>query len=426
MIPTSDTRPEPRRDRYGRYLITPHDGGKPKSYTRATTFAETLDDRYNLELWKLRQTAVGLAGRPDLIAQIAAHGPDDKKVLNQVCRDAMDAAASSSAANLGTALHRATEAADLGEPVADMFTERVGLYTAALNDAGLTVLPDHVEQVVVNEPYGVAGTLDRIVTHNGRNYIADLKTGRSVEWGAGGYAVQLALYATATSYYDYATDTHSTPPDVDTDRALIIHLPAAGGPCTIWWLDITAGREACEHARWVRGWRRRRDLLTPVTAPPDPDQLELEPTPAPRPQNIIPPLNPTPTHPDEGDTGPHWTQRVRDGYAALNLNPTAEARIVEWVSEGSRSGHPWRITEHPTERRYHLYRLAARLAVWADHNDDAQLLLGTVTTITPVGAAIGSLTTDQTKALITLTDMIDKGTRTLSIDADGNAVIDAA
>ncbi len=48
---------EPKRDRYGRYVIIPATGGKAKSYTRATTIAETLDDRYNLELWKMRQVA---------------------------------------------------------------------------------------------------------------------------------------------------------------------------------------------------------------------------------------------------------------------------------------------------------------------------------------------------------------------------------
>ena len=40
---------EPPRDRYKRYLIAPRDGGKAKAYARATTVAEVLNDRYNLE-----------------------------------------------------------------------------------------------------------------------------------------------------------------------------------------------------------------------------------------------------------------------------------------------------------------------------------------------------------------------------------------
>ena len=63
---------EPPRDRYKRYLIAPRDGGKAKAYTRATTVAEVLDDRYNLELWKMRQVAVGLTRRNDLLLKVAA------------------------------------------------------------------------------------------------------------------------------------------------------------------------------------------------------------------------------------------------------------------------------------------------------------------------------------------------------------------
>lgn len=33
-----------RRDRWGRYLVVPPDGGKPVGYTRATTVAKALDE----------------------------------------------------------------------------------------------------------------------------------------------------------------------------------------------------------------------------------------------------------------------------------------------------------------------------------------------------------------------------------------------
>src|SRR5690606_2671448 len=48
------TRVGPKRDRYGRYLIPDPATGKERAWMRATTLADTLDDRYNLELWKLR------------------------------------------------------------------------------------------------------------------------------------------------------------------------------------------------------------------------------------------------------------------------------------------------------------------------------------------------------------------------------------
>ena len=60
------------RDRYGRPIIPPAAGGKPKPYTRVTTLAETLDDRWTLERWKQRQVAIGLMLRRDLLNKVAA------------------------------------------------------------------------------------------------------------------------------------------------------------------------------------------------------------------------------------------------------------------------------------------------------------------------------------------------------------------
>ena len=78
---------------------------KPRAHTRATPVAEVLDDRYNLELWKMRQVAVGLSRRPDLLAKIAADDTD-KKVVNAACSEAMDAAESGAAATQRTYLKR--------------------------------------------------------------------------------------------------------------------------------------------------------------------------------------------------------------------------------------------------------------------------------------------------------------------------------
>jgi hypothetical protein len=51
--PSSDI----KRDRWGRPLITPPDGGKPVPYTRVSTLAKALDDKTALMRWKQRQTA---------------------------------------------------------------------------------------------------------------------------------------------------------------------------------------------------------------------------------------------------------------------------------------------------------------------------------------------------------------------------------
>lgn len=260
---------EPKRDRWGRYLIVPQAGGKAVAHTRATTVAETLDDRYNLELWKMRQVALGLAARPDLIAQAAAHTTEDKKVLNDVCKQAMDAAAAQSGANIGAALHRIIERHNRGEldDCPEMFTERLTAYRDAIAAAGIVVRRDLVERVAVLCRHSIAGTFDAGVEIGGRHYVADLKTGSGVDFGARGFAVQLAIYANAETLYDYNTETHSDAPGFDTERAVIIHLPAAGGPCTLHWIDIAAGADALEHAMWVRSWRKR-NVITSFAAPP--------------------------------------------------------------------------------------------------------------------------------------------------------------
>ena len=67
------------RDRWGRPLIVPPEGGKPVGYTRVSTLAKALDDLNNLMAWKARKTAEGLVRRPDLLTLVSgaiANGDD--------------------------------------------------------------------------------------------------------------------------------------------------------------------------------------------------------------------------------------------------------------------------------------------------------------------------------------------------------------
>jgi hypothetical protein len=410
------TRVEPRRDRYGRPLILPKGGDKPVAYTRPTTIADTLDDRHNLELWMQRQVALGLAARPDLVARIATTSPDDKGALNGICSDARDAAGSSAAANMGTAIHAAVEQVNRGHDAPAMFADAIAEYTAALERHGLTVNPDHVERFCVNEPIHAAGTFDMIVEHDGRSYIADLKTGASIAWSGRSFAVQLAIYAGATSYYDVATDTHSDPVDVDRERAIIVHLPAAGGPCTIHWLDIAAGREALEHALWVRRWRKNDDLvrdLEPVERPKarrksaGKPKRTLEPVPMPD----LPPeteaaaranARPAPMlklHPSEGDlVAVELVHELRDRALASDEEPT----IRRWVQE-SRDAHCDYSMGRGlhSERRFLISSASVTLAEGGDGDEWARAVLAVVLgddahklSVT-VGQLLGTLTREQ-------------------------------
>lgn len=266
---TDLTRVGPKRDRYGRYLIPDPATGRERAWTRATTLADTLDDRYNLELWKLRTAATGFAHRPDLLALVAAH-QGDKKALDRVCADALEAGKAGEGANLGTALHALTERIDRGEDalVIDSLRADVEAYRKTLAESGLTIatLPDGRlarEVIVLCPELEVAGTADHLFAGD-KLTVGDLKTGASaIDWAMNSIAIQLAIYAHATHIFDPTTDTLTEMPPVDLERALVIHLPVGSGECTLHEVDIAAGWEAAQHAAWVRGWRKRKGLSKP-------------------------------------------------------------------------------------------------------------------------------------------------------------------
>jgi len=410
---------EPPRDRYKRYLIAPRDGGKAKAYTRATTVADVLDDRYNLELWKMRQVAVGLTRRNDLLLKVAAD-ENDKKTVNAACQEAMDAAAAGAAANTGTALHRILERVDCGEltlaEVPELFADVVERYRSALDAAGVEVVADACERIHVLDGLAepLAGMADRHVIVGGQRYIADIKTGSGIDYGAGGFAVQLAIYAHATSLYDYVTETHAEPPPLDRERGLIIHVPAAGGDVTLHWLDIAAGREALDHALWARSWRKRKGLLTAYDEPP-----AAAPTPKRSTPTRIEPSDTTPdrtpaTAPEGGTVDAAKVQALRDKARADDVVARTMRR---WIEDGQRHKVPWAVGDgaQATERRYALTAAALALAehLAADRDvagsdavaraaltlvigDDAQQ------PVLAVGGLIGTLTIDQARHLWTI------------------------
>ncbi len=261
-------RPEPKRDRFGRYMITPAGGGKPKAMSRVTTHAKRLDDAFGLVAWKQRQVAIGLARRPDLVALAAS--TTDKKRLDDLCEAAMAAAGSNVGANIGTALHGFTEIHDLGLPTPIPEAQRadVEAYAAGLARLEIEVLPEYVERIVVLDGLGLAGTLDRIVRVGDTLMIADLKTGQSLDYAWGSIAVQLACYANADTMYDPATEKHSPMPGgISLTEALVFHLPAGSGHCVVHTVDIAAGWDAAQLAVDVQAWRKRKGLSAPMTQP---------------------------------------------------------------------------------------------------------------------------------------------------------------
>lgn len=261
----TEPKPEPPRDRWGRYLI-PDPKGKPVPHTRATTVAKTMADTYALEQWQMRQVAAGLARRQDLIGLAAAHDPDtDRKVFEEIVEGALEASGSAEGRRAGTTLHRFTELVDLGQRQVDEIPEpyraRVADYRTALTDAGVQVHPEWVEQIFVADAYTIAGTADRIVTlADGRRVIADLKTGKSVDFGQLEFAIQLAIYANHDATFSQATGRRGRRIDVDRETGLIIHLPAQGTGCALYTIDLAKGYDALITAMEVREWRKVKPL----------------------------------------------------------------------------------------------------------------------------------------------------------------------
>ena len=435
---------QPKRDRYGRPLIVPRGGGKPKAYTRPTTIADTLDDRHNLELWKMRQVTLGLVARPDLIARAATTDPTDKSTLNGIASDALDAAGSSAAANLGTAIHAAIEQVNRGQEPPPMFADAVAVYRKALERHGVEVDPDHVEQFCVNELVSAAGTFDMRVKVDGKWYIADLKTGSSVEWSGRSFAIQLAIYAGATSYYDCATDTHSDPAEVDQDRALIVHLPAGGDTCTLHWLDIAAGRDALNHAMWVRRWRQNKDLLSPLEAPAEDKPKAVRKSPG-KPRRTLKPV-PMPPLPESTQTSTPTASEPAEPKPPVRLVDASEGELVDlalvkalrdralssensdlirqWVAESDAAdvGFGMGAGKH-SELRYARSAAAVALGETDDgewHRAILAIVVGedALKPSVPVGAIIGRLTLAEAERVRALVE-----TAVAHYDDDGRLVV---
>jgi hypothetical protein len=266
--------PDPKRDRWGRYLLP--DPGEPGAtstlpWTRATTFAKSISDTFGLTKWQLRMALKGLTMRPDLYARASAATVDDKQVLDQVAEAAKEAAASSSGANLGSALHQFTERLDRGEQVQvpPPWDADIAAYQRALTEHHIDVDAALIERIIVVRQHHVAGTLDRIYSSPTWRLprIGDLKTGKDLTYSWMEIAVQLALYANADAMWNGLTDQYEPMPQVDREVGVVIHLPVGKATATVYEVDLAAGWEIAQTCAQVRELRTRRDLAQPMTAP---------------------------------------------------------------------------------------------------------------------------------------------------------------
>lgn len=298
---------ETKRDRFGRYLIPHPDTGKEQAWTRATTFAKSISDTYALGQWQLRMTLLGATMRPDIVQR--AHGKHvkaDKQLLDELTADLKSAAGDKVAANLGTAMHSFKELVDRawhtpGGPRSVMdrvppdCREDIGTYIGMLDELGLEPVPHLVEFTTVVKQYDVAGTSDNcykvtkpltlkigrgvVRLSPGEYVIADLKTGRDLDYGWQEIAIQLAVYAqgfNTSGVWDRQAERWEPDPlsrfdepgkKVRTDAGIVVHLPvdkSGKKSAAVYGIDLESGWNAAVLCERVRAWRKVRGLASPV------------------------------------------------------------------------------------------------------------------------------------------------------------------
>ena len=256
------------RDRWGRPLVTPVDGGKPVAYTRFSSHGQCLEDRFGLEKWKIRTTALGMVARQDLMAQIASIPVDDKTRLDDVLAQALEAGGGSVGANLGTALHEFTQRYDLGEiglaDIPEPWRDDVEAYAEMVAVQGWQIRPELVEVNLVNDELQLAGTADRFYqAPSGILVCADLKTGKAIGANPLGYIVQLAAYANSMRY-DVETGERVDLGNVNRHTGYLVHVPAHTGTCDIYEVDLVSGLEAARLASEVRAWQKKKYLVAKI------------------------------------------------------------------------------------------------------------------------------------------------------------------
>lgn len=340
-----DKADDTRRDRWGRYLVVPPEGGKPVAYTRATTVAKAIEDQHSLIAWKARVAAKGLTIRGELLKMIAV--TDDRTKLDDLVEQAAQAGGATERRDEGIALHRAIELHLSGQPVPELFRGDVEAVVAALERHHLSVVGGMTERVVVDDERRIAGTFDLMVKHGSTLLIADVKTGKTLDYSGLSFATQLAIYAGAQALYTQGTakdgslDRRDQMPAVDRSVALVLHVQPGTGHCDIHDVDIAYGAEALELCLGVREARTRgRHLIAPrktdtAGAPTEPDlQVGAATEGTATPSTVVGGQEPAAAPPP---AAPSRREQVIDRLKALKQ---IDARWPQWVAARWPEGVP--------------------------------------------------------------------------------------
>src|SRR5574343_108463 len=414
----TDTPLDFRRDRWGRAIIQ----GKP--YGRPSSHAKVIEDQYGLELWARRNVAYGLAHDPSLVARVLAlpskydeWSKDDKAAANKIVTDAQAVAKAHKAADIGTALHRITERIDAGETVdAGIYQADIDAYRQAMAPLAIS----HVECRMVCHELELAGTADRLVHHDGHHYIADVKTGADLSYAGLGYATQLAVYAHSV-LWDLESDQAMETPPINTDRALIIHLPAGQGRCELQWVDIAQGWEIAHLATTVKAAQKRKGWFTPATFTTPPPDIDAGPTA----DDVKARLAALPD-----DLAATVRADLKGINVALTFLPADGRAWVDAVTAQAYTAKvPISLTQRASQRRWNIARGLLALAQ-AEADDELLRAILRHTTGTDAvlfasvepGAALGSLTLAESERFVVTCEAFVAGDLLLGVDDESGAL----
>lgn len=265
--------------------------GEPRGpsaiYTRVTTYISCLEDTYALGLWQDRMVVVGLTVRPQLVARAQRVDLDNPEKayaeLNEIARQAKDAANWKLKADLGTDFHEIAHAYDKGRRNWKTLSPESKAMLAAYIVKTKGFEYAHIEQGMINDELRTYGTPDMLRwvdrTYEGGTWkhgkkvastsrtvrtlrVVDIKTGR-IDMGWQKMELQLALYA-ISQLYDPDTGIR-TDLDIDQEYAEIIHVPYGQGKAEVFVIPIAdAIRELRELVPRVRAWRARKPAWVPT------------------------------------------------------------------------------------------------------------------------------------------------------------------
>lgn len=294
--------------RGGRYRLPDQITGAPRSWTRATTLAETISDLYAINRYKLQMATIGFANNPHLLEPFEGvtreTRGENKDDLNTAHERAAWLAGDKVPAMWGTRMHLWIERLSRDEiTLADVepkYRDEVTAWAAAMADAGLSAVPDLIERRIAVPVYGVAGTLDQVVQIHrsvsvrinnkvfrlqaGDYCIGDVKSGRDLTYAEKEISRQLAIYAHGVrqglvARWDPEAEPvrpedggawvwekiSISPKEIRTDVAVVMHVPIGKKQCTLNWINIERGWKGLQLCEAVRDDRREKGLLVPFS-----------------------------------------------------------------------------------------------------------------------------------------------------------------